>query len=83
MTEVREITRSALRRESSVISSSVMASAKYSCAGSPERFCNGRTAMERIWGRSPLPPGILPPFVGCKPRNSKKQNDGAKANQDA
>src|SRR5437762_2969409 len=46
MTEVREITSRALMRESSVINSSVMASAKYSCPGSPERFCRGRTASE-------------------------------------
>ena len=34
----------------SVISSSVMPSAKYSCAGSPERFSSGSTAIERIAG---------------------------------
>ena len=54
MTEVREITRSALILDRLVISASVIPSAKYSCSGSPDRFSNGRTASELMitaWGR--------------------------------
>jgi RNA polymerase sigma factor (sigma-70 family) len=47
---VREITRSALICPRWLISSSVMPSAKYSCAASPDRFSNGSTARERILG---------------------------------
>src|SRR5262252_42487 len=50
MTDVREITRSALIFESSVMRSSVMPSAKYSCSGSPDRFSSGRTASARMGG---------------------------------
>src|SRR2546427_798698 len=52
MADVREITRSALRRASSEISASVMPSAKYSCAGSRETFSRGRTASDRIASRA-------------------------------
>src|SRR5690348_9820804 len=48
MEDVREITLRLGILASSVISSSVMASAKYSCAGSRERFSRGRTASEVI-----------------------------------
>ena len=48
MTDVREMTRSALIFESSAMSASVMPSEKYSCSGSAERFWNGRTAIEVI-----------------------------------
>src|SRR6266849_1854252 len=44
-----------------VISSSVMPSAKYSSAESPERFARGNTAMERITGA---------PGVECAVRES-------------
>src|SRR5258708_22587225 len=44
-----------------VISSSVMPSAKYSSAESPERFARGNTAMERITGA---------PGVECAVRDS-------------
>src|SRR6478609_9683516 len=50
MTDVREITRSALIFESSVMRSSVMPSAKYSCSGSRDRFSSGRTASARMGG---------------------------------
>ena len=46
ITEVREITRSAPTLPSSVITSSVIPSAKYSCSLSPERFSSGSTANE-------------------------------------
>jgi hypothetical protein len=46
MAEVREMTRKELNCASSVISASVMPSAKYSWLGSPERFSNGRTTIE-------------------------------------
>ena len=48
MTEVRETTRRLGIRASSVMSSSVMPSAKYSCEESPERLTRGRTARERM-----------------------------------
>ena len=48
MTEVRETTRRLGIRASSVMSSSVMPSAKYSWEGSPERLSRGRTARERM-----------------------------------
>jgi len=51
--DVREITRSALRRASSEISASVMPSAKYSCAGSCETLSSGSTASERMASGSP------------------------------
>src|SRR6476659_6875548 len=44
------MTRNLPNAPSSVISSSVMPSAKYSCDGSPERFSKGRTAMESMRG---------------------------------
>jgi len=46
ITEVRDITFSDPIFDRSVISSSVMPSAKYSCSGSPERFASGNTASE-------------------------------------
>ncbi len=48
ITDVREITLSARIRDSSAINASVIPSAKYSCAGSFERFERGRTARESI-----------------------------------
>jgi len=48
ITDVRDITLSAWICARLLMSDSVMPSAKYSCAGSPERFCKGRTAIERI-----------------------------------
>src|SRR5262249_42139099 len=50
MTDVREITRSALIFESSVMRSSVMPSAKYSCSGSRDKFSSGKTASARMRG---------------------------------
>src|SRR3954447_26434807 len=55
MVESREVTRKELILATSVISSSVMPSAKYSCAESPERFSSGSTAIDPI--------GILPDWV--------------------
>src|SRR6185437_4241065 len=46
ITEVRETMRREWFPASAVIISSVMPSAKYSCAGSPERLVKGRTPME-------------------------------------
>ena len=51
MTDVREMTRSAEILDSRAMSSSVIPSAKYSCAGSGVRFSSGRTAREWISGR--------------------------------
>src|SRR4030095_8827148 len=50
ITDVREMTLSALILASSAISASVIPSEKYSCSGSWEKFSSGRTAMERIGG---------------------------------
>ena len=50
MTEVREITRSALILERSAISASVIPSAKYSWSGSREKFSSGRTARDEMRG---------------------------------
>src|SRR6266403_2663521 len=50
MADVREMTRKELNCASSVIRASVKPSTKYSWVASPERFCSGRTAIERIGG---------------------------------
>src|ERR1700681_3542608 len=54
MTEVREITRSALICASWVMSSSLMPSAKYSWSTSPERFSRGSTASDCTFGGCPF-----------------------------
>ena len=43
--EFRAITMSSLKRDNSVITSSVMPSLKYTCSGSPLMFSNGKTAI--------------------------------------
>src|ERR1700677_4329329 len=48
MTEVRETTRRLGVCANSVMSASVIPSTKYSSCVFPERFCNGKTASERI-----------------------------------
>jgi hypothetical protein len=48
--ELRAITNNHLNRESAVMISSTMPSAKYSCSGSPDMFWNGSTAMEGLSG---------------------------------
>ena len=48
MTEVRDGTRSAEIFDRSLISSSVIPSAKYSCEASPVRFSRGSTATDSI-----------------------------------
>src|SRR5688572_18684023 len=55
MTDVREITFKALMRDNSVISASVMPSAKYSRALSPDRFSSGSTASDSMRGCVPSP----------------------------
>src|SRR5438876_8366502 len=52
MTDVREMTRSAEILDSRAMSSSVIPSAKYSCAGSGVRFSSGRTARDFTWARA-------------------------------
>src|SRR5215831_5449536 len=47
MTEVREMTFRSPSLENWVMSSSVISSAKYSCAGSDDRLASGNTAKER------------------------------------
>ena len=63
MDEVREITLTPASRPSVPINSSVMPSAKYSCAGSPERFASGRMAMDRIGAAASV-------AAVCAPRNA-------------
>src|ERR1700687_939280 len=48
--ELRAITNSDLKRDSAVMMSSTMPSAKYSCSGSPDMFWNGSTAIEGLSG---------------------------------
>src|SRR5215475_10501838 len=48
--ELRAMTNNDLKRESAVMISSTMPSAKYSCSGSPLMFWNGSTAMEGLSG---------------------------------
>src|SRR6476469_179716 len=50
MAEVREMTRNAAICARSPIRASVIPSTKYSCAGSPERFCSGRTTIDVMGG---------------------------------
>ena len=49
--ELRAITNSQRMRDSAVMISSTMPSAKYSCSGSPLRFWNGNTAIDGLSGR--------------------------------
>src|SRR5712692_6666623 len=53
MTEVLEITRKALIFERSVMSASVIPSAKKSWSGSREKFSRGNTARERTCAAAP------------------------------
>ena len=67
MAEVREITRRALILPKSVMSASVIPSAKYSCSGSFDRFSSGSTARDR------MRPAAAPPaeaFPSSRSRNS-------------
>src|SRR6266705_5612844 len=50
--ELRAITNSDLKRDSAVMMSSTIPSAKYSCSGSPDMFWNGSTAMDGLSGRA-------------------------------
>jgi hypothetical protein len=56
ITEVREITLRARICARLLISVSVMPSAKYSCSGSPDKFCKGSTAIDWIFGCSRFAP---------------------------
>src|SRR5206468_8943415 len=47
---LRAMTKLSAMRERSVVKSSVTASVKFSCAGSPERLLNGKTTSERRCG---------------------------------
>ena len=46
--ELRAITKQSRKRDSSVMMSSVMPSAKYSCSGSPLMLVNGSTAIDGL-----------------------------------
>jgi hypothetical protein len=49
------MTKSHLIRESAVMFSSTMPSAKYYCSGSPLMFWNGSTAIDGLSGKGGLP----------------------------
>jgi hypothetical protein len=49
--ELRAMTKGQRMRESAVMISSTMPSAKYSCSGSPLMFWNGSTAIDGLSGR--------------------------------
>src|SRR5437867_9535907 len=49
--ELRAITNSDLKRDSAVMMSSTIPSAKYSCSGSELRLVKGRTAIEGLSGK--------------------------------
>jgi hypothetical protein len=55
---LRAITNNHLIRDSPVMMSSTMPSAKYSCSGSPLMFWNGRTAIEGLSGRARRSAGL-------------------------
>src|SRR5215831_4293003 len=60
------ITNSQRIRDSAVVMSSTMPSAKYSCSGSPLRFWNGRTAMDGLSGSAGFEePAVIGKFVAC------------------
>ena len=46
--DLREITRKASTFARALINASVIPSAMYSCSGSPDKFSNGSTAIERM-----------------------------------
>jgi len=49
--ELRAITNSQRMRDSAVMISSTMPSAKYSCSGSPLRLAKGNTAIDGLSGK--------------------------------
>ena len=71
--DVREMTLSPPRWPSVPINSSVMPSAKYSCAGSPDRFASGSTAIDRT------APGGTPPDEAAS-RNPSRRSAGQPTN---
>jgi hypothetical protein len=50
--ELRAMTKSQGIRDSAVVMSSTMPSAKYSCSGSPDMFWNGNTAIDGLSGNN-------------------------------
>src|SRR4029079_6327730 len=50
--ELRAMTNSDLNRDSAVMMSSTMPSAKYSCSVSPDMFWNGSTAIDGLSGKA-------------------------------
>src|SRR5712692_10992632 len=79
MTEVREMTLNERTRANSVINESVMPSTKYSCVGSFDRFCSGKTAREVIAGRGVTRRGGAPqrPFLAKKTGIATKTRQAA------
>src|SRR5262249_48373947 len=56
--ELRAMTKSQRMRDSAVMISSTIPSAKYSCSGSPLIFWNGSTAIDGLSGRGGDEPAI-------------------------
>src|SRR5712671_4098250 len=66
--EFRAITKNHRRRDNAEMMSSVIASLKYSCAGSPDMFVKGITAIEGLSGsRSAAAAGDDTPATSCLP----------------
>src|SRR5215510_8522083 len=63
--EFRAITNNHLNRESAVVISSTIPSAKYSCSGSPLMFSNGNTAIEGLSGSASA---VFAGVTDCSPR---------------
>jgi hypothetical protein len=60
---LRAITNSHLIRDSAVVMSSTIPSAKYSCSGSPDMFWNGNTAIEGLSGSASGLMVSMPPIA--------------------
>src|SRR5215471_10593321 len=78
--ELRAITNSDLKRDSAVMMSSTMPSAKYSCSGSPLMFWKGRTAIEGLSGRAGCSTdvGCLCSYEDTRDRDDgRRQSDGS------
>src|SRR5215470_11842350 len=78
--ELRAITNSDLKRDSAVMMSSTMPSAKYSCSGSPLMFWKGRTAIEGLSGRASCSTddGCLCSYEDSSDRDDgRRQSDGS------
>src|SRR5258708_18087188 len=71
--EFRAITNNDLNRESAVVISSTIPSAKYSCSGSSDMFWNGRTAIEGLSGSGGGAPFLSVSALYAPPRTTKNR----------